>query len=130
MIFQEKCFSCYVLCNWPHFIVWLPLLLEILSNMCIAIVCLPGCDVINFEIKGPISGLRQFLVAESPWKMIKSTFDFILTALFVLAMFQFLFLIFGHVGKRLDKKAKFSKFMTSQYGSLKKSIKQWNLVSW
>ena len=25
--------------NWPSFIVWLPLLLEILGNMCIAIVC-------------------------------------------------------------------------------------------
>ena len=36
--------------NWPSFIVWLPLLREILSNMCIAIVCWPVCDVINFEI--------------------------------------------------------------------------------
>ena len=34
--------------NWPNFIVWFPLLLEILSNMCIAIVCFPGCHVINF----------------------------------------------------------------------------------
>ena len=25
--------------NWPNFIAWLPLLLEILDNMCIAIVC-------------------------------------------------------------------------------------------
>ena len=36
--------------DWPNFIVWLPLLLEILGNICIAIVCFPGCDVINFEI--------------------------------------------------------------------------------
>ena len=36
--------------NWPNFIVWLPLLLEILGNMCIAIVYFPGCDDINFEI--------------------------------------------------------------------------------
>ena len=36
--------------NWSNFIVWLPLLLEILANMCIAIVCFPGCDVINFEV--------------------------------------------------------------------------------
>ena len=36
--------------NWPHVIVWLPLLLEILGNMCIATVWKPGCDVINFEI--------------------------------------------------------------------------------
>ena len=28
----------------------MPLLLEILGNMCIAIVYKPGCDAINFEI--------------------------------------------------------------------------------
>ena len=28
----------------------MPLLGEILSNMCIAIVCKPGCDVMNFEV--------------------------------------------------------------------------------
>ena len=36
--------------KWPHFIVWLPLLLEILGNMCIIIVCFPSCEVVNFEI--------------------------------------------------------------------------------
>ena len=36
--------------NWPNFIVWLPLLCEILSNMCITIVCKPGCDAMNFEV--------------------------------------------------------------------------------
>ena len=35
---------------FPNFIVWLPLPLEILGIMCIAIVCFPGCDVIKFEI--------------------------------------------------------------------------------
>ena len=29
----------------------LSLLLEILANICIAIICLPVCDVIGFEIK-------------------------------------------------------------------------------
>ena len=29
--------------TWPNFIVWLPLLLEILDNMCIVFVCYPGC---------------------------------------------------------------------------------------
>ena len=28
----------------------MPLPLEILVNMCIAIVCYPGCDVINYEM--------------------------------------------------------------------------------
>ena len=36
--------------NLPNFIIWMPLLLEILGSMCIVIVCLPDCDVINFEI--------------------------------------------------------------------------------
>ena len=36
--------------NWSNFIVWWPLQLEILTNMCIEIICFPVCDVINFEI--------------------------------------------------------------------------------
>ena len=34
--------------NWPSFIAWLPLLIETLVNMCIAIVCKPVCDALNF----------------------------------------------------------------------------------
>ena len=34
-----------------NFIVWLPLLLEILGNMCTVITCFSVCYVINFEIK-------------------------------------------------------------------------------
>ena len=36
--FWRKIFLLYSI-NWPSFIVWLPLLREILGNMCIAIVC-------------------------------------------------------------------------------------------
>ena len=43
--------------NIPHVIFYqliiiisLPLLLEMLGNMCIVLVCFPGCDIINFEI--------------------------------------------------------------------------------
>ena len=36
--------------NWPYFIVWLLLLLEILGNMCIVIIYCPSCDLRNFEI--------------------------------------------------------------------------------
>ena len=41
----------FLLCftNWPNFIVWLSLLLEMLSNMCI-IICFPVYHIINFEI--------------------------------------------------------------------------------
>ena len=34
--------------NWPNFIVWSPLLREILGSMCMVLVCWPDCDVINF----------------------------------------------------------------------------------
>ena len=50
MIFQKKLFLMLHSINWPNFIVWWSLLLEILGNMCIAIICFPGCDVINSKI--------------------------------------------------------------------------------
>ena len=42
-----------MLCSikWLNFIVWYSLLQEILGNMCFAIVCFPGCNFINFEVK-------------------------------------------------------------------------------
>ena len=48
--FSTKVFLMLYSINWPNFIIWLPLLLEILGNMCIEIVCLAVCDLINFEI--------------------------------------------------------------------------------
>ena len=48
--FSTKIFLMLYSINWSNFIVWLPLLLQILGNMCIAIVCQPGCDVMNFKI--------------------------------------------------------------------------------
>ena len=49
MIFQEKCFSYYILLtDQVSFFLSLPL--EILGNMCIAILP-PSCDVINIGIK-------------------------------------------------------------------------------
>ena len=39
--------------------------------------------------KGPLSGLRQFLTTESPLKMIKNAFYFMLEALIVLNIFKF-----------------------------------------
>ena len=47
--FIRKTFATLYSINSPNFIFWLPLLLEILCNMCITIVCFPGCGVINFE---------------------------------------------------------------------------------
>ena len=36
--------------NWPNFILWLPLIREILNNKCAVNLCWPDCDVINFQI--------------------------------------------------------------------------------
>ena len=58
------------------------------------------------KLKGPLSGLGQFLTIENLLKMIKDKFYFILKAPFVLEIFTFLSRLFGYVEKRLDKKAK------------------------
>ena len=47
--FSRKIFVTLYSINWPNFIVWLSLILEILGNMCIVIVCFPGFEVTNFE---------------------------------------------------------------------------------
>ena len=43
---------------------------------------------IKFSIKGALSGLKQFLVTESP---LKNVFYFISKAVFILKIFKFLF---------------------------------------
>ena len=48
--FSTKIFLMLNSINWPNFIPWLPLLLRILGNICIAIVYYPGYDVMDFEI--------------------------------------------------------------------------------
>ena len=48
--FTTKVFLRLYFINWPNFTAWLPLLLDILGHMCIAIVCYPGCDVMDLEI--------------------------------------------------------------------------------
>ena len=55
------------LVNWPNFIVSLPLLLEILGNMYIAIVFKPVCDVIKFEINF-ISQIKPFFLHDQKVK--------------------------------------------------------------
>ena len=45
-----KIYLTLYLINWPNFIAWLPLLLEIMDNTFIVVICCPGCDAINFEI--------------------------------------------------------------------------------
>ena len=47
---SRKMFLMLYSINWPNFVVWLSLLLEVLGIMCILIVLFPGYDVINSEI--------------------------------------------------------------------------------
>ena len=49
LILKENYFTIFSI-NWQNFIAWLPSLLEILGNMCSAIICFPVYDVISFEI--------------------------------------------------------------------------------
>ena len=58
--------------------------------------------------KGPLFGLRQFLTTESPLKIIKNAFYFILKALLILEIFTFLSWLFNLAEKWFDKKAKAS----------------------
>ena len=104
--FWRKIFVLLHYISWPNFIIWLPLLCEILGNMCIAIVCKPGCDVMNFEVS--LIFLNQTLIFQKilfyllqwkSFKMMKSVLYFIWKALFHLKTFKFLSWLFGHVGK-------------------------------
>ena len=49
--FWRKIFLFLYSFNWTNFIVCLHFFWEILGNICIAIVCKPGCHFMNFEIK-------------------------------------------------------------------------------
>ena len=53
-----------------------------------------------------LKGLRKILIAESPLKMMKNAFYFMLKAIFALSIFTFSPYLFDHVGKWLDQKAK------------------------
>ena len=66
---------------------------DILSIICVSVLWW------LYVLKGPLSGLRQFLTTERLLKMMKNAFYFILKALFVLEIFKFLSSLFGHVEK-------------------------------
>ena len=97
------------------------------------------------EFKVGISPSKKICVIcsiESPLKLMKNVFNFILNAFFVLKMFRLLSRLFGHAEKTawLERKRLTSKFMTSQpdlqlqyiYCPISHKVKvtrQWNLVS-
>ena len=51
MIFEEKYFSCYILLLDQISLSGCLNFKKYWENMCIALVCKPCCDAINFEIK-------------------------------------------------------------------------------
>ena len=67
--FSRKIFIVLYSIIWPNFIVWLPLLLKILGNMCIVIIPCPVCDVINFEtIHNSLIKLCFYIIKKSGQK--------------------------------------------------------------
>ena len=62
LYFWRKIFLILNFINWPNFIIWLSLLLEILGNICIVVICCPVC---NFEIN--CSFLRSISDAVLTW---------------------------------------------------------------
>ena len=58
--FRMKIFLLLYCINWPNLIICLPLLYKILGNMCIAIVCKPVCEVMNFEVNLIFFKLSRF----------------------------------------------------------------------
>ena len=54
-------------------------------------------------IKGPLLGQRQFLAIESPFKLMKNAFYFMLKTLSILEIFTFLFWLSGYI--KQDNKA-------------------------
>ena len=69
--FSTKMFLMLYSINWPNFIAWLPLLLEILGNMCIAIVCWPGCESWILKLTLSFWSSRFFYMTKKSWQKLK-----------------------------------------------------------
>ena len=72
--FSRKMFLMLHSINWPNFIVWLLLLLEILGNMCITIFCLPGCDHFATLPKKSRQKVKHLENEKSFWREIENIF--------------------------------------------------------
>ena len=75
------------------------------------------CNLSLIKVKSALSGLRQFLATENPFKMMKNAFYFTLKALFVFKIFKFLFWLSVMWKTSLIRKISLiSKFMTLRSG--------------
>ena len=86
----------------------------------------------NFKVGLSLPKKTSFTgLNESPLKMTKNAFDFILKAIFVLKVFKFLYWLFDHVKNGLIGKIRLiSKFMTSQPGYQTVTIHILLSISW
>ena len=87
--------------KFDHINIFTNLLLE----MKIISTC-PCAMLISLKVGPSLPKKIFFCFNESPLKVIKNAFYFILKALFVLKIFRFLSWLFGHVNKLLEKKYK------------------------
>ena len=94
--------------NWPNFIVRLPLLLEILDNICIAIICRPVYDVINIEIN------LSFLIKPFFWLTKKCLIRLDDSYISVQDLIKFQFWVSGNVFTAL-KMSKYGGFFWSVF---------------
>ena len=70
--FRMKIFLLLYCINWPNLIICLPLFYKILGNMCIAIVCKPVCEVMNFEVNLIFFKLSRFsYMTKKSWQKLK-----------------------------------------------------------
>ena len=68
--FSTKIFLMLYSINYPNFIAWFSLLVGLLGNICIAIVCYPCCDVMDFEIN--LIFLLESFFLHDQWVMTKT----------------------------------------------------------
>ena len=74
-----------------------------MSNRLFSVYLMNQIFQTSVPFKGALSGMRQFLATESPSHMIKNAFHLTLKVIFVLKIFKFLILLFGHVPANLMK---------------------------
>ena len=101
LLFAELWLKALLFFYWSHAIKIFPTPLAVIwYSYQMSSSLLTNSSIINthfFQFKGALSGLRQFLANESPLKMMKSDFYFIVKALFVLKIFKFLSWLSGEV---------------------------------
>ena len=121
LLFAELWLKALLFFYWSHAIKIFPTPLAVIwYSYQMSSSLLTNSSIINthfFQFKGALSGLRQFLANESPLKMMKSDFYFIVKALFVLKILSFcLDFLVKYKNDLIRKTRLIRKFMTSQPG--------------